>query len=113
MVIISILENCSKLEMICEKQFEQCLENSAKFAVVIIIDLKKSIYWNLLVTDVRLLEIITQKEHDSYCAKNDRHELYVESRRMGRNSHSSRIPESGVFPFLWGRYEILPTGGDL
>lgn len=47
--------------MICEKQFEQWLENSAKLEVVIIIDLKKSIYWNLLLTDVRLLEIITQK----------------------------------------------------
>ena len=99
--------------MTCEKQFEQCLENSAKLAVVIIIDLKKSIYWSLLVTDVRLLEIITRREHDSYCAKNDRRELYVESRRMGRNSYSSRSIERGAFSFLWGRYEILPTGGDL
>ena len=86
--------------MTCEKQFEQCLENSAKLAGVIIIDLKKSIYWSLLVTDVRLLEIITRREHDSYCAKNDRHELYVESRRMGRNSYSSRSIERGAFPFL-------------
>lgn len=99
--------------MICEKQFEQYLGNSAKLGVVIIIDLKKSIYWNLLVTDVRLLGIITQRDHDSYCAKNDRRELYVESRRMGRNSHSSRSTECGAFPFLWERYKILPRGGDL